>query len=293
VRIIDTHVHLYPPEVGRDPAAWAAAQGESHWAALCTRRRRDGRPVQTFPTIDRLLRDMDAAGVEKSVLLGWYWEKLETCAWQNRFYAQCVKAHPDRLAAFATIHPAAGRAEIRRAHDEGLRGIGELSPHSQGCAMDDPALAAALVLAGELRMPVNLHVTDPHAGRYSGRVETPLEDFVRLAKAHPSVTFILAHWGGGLLFRETSPAARRDLTNVVYDTAASPLSYDDRIWRTVFDVVPPAKVLFGSDYPLILYPKTETEPGWRSFLAEINDSGLTPEEKGPLLAGGAARLLGL
>jgi len=297
VRIIDAHVHLYPPEVGRDPAAWAAAHGEPHWATLCTRRRRDGEPVQTFPTVDQLVAEMDHAGVEKVVLLGWYWQKAETCAWQNRCYAQWIKAHPDRLAAFATIHPAAGeaavRSEIRRAREEGLRGLGELSPHSQGYAADDPVFAAALGLAGELGMPVNLHATDPNARRYPGRIETPPEDFVRLATAHPRVTFILAHWGGGLPLWETNPAMRRDLANVCYDTAASPLSYDDRIWRAALDVVPAEKVILGSDYPLILYPKTERAPGWRGLLAEIDGAGLMPEEKAPILAGNAARLLGL
>ncbi len=296
MRIIDVHVHLYPPEVGRDPVAWAAARGETHWAALCTRRRSDGQPVQTFPDVDRLLHDMDAAGVEQAVLLGWYWEKPETCAWQNRFYAECVRAHPDRLAAFAAIHPSAGeaavRAEIRRSHDEGLRGLGELSPHSQGYALDDAAFAAALALAGELRMPVNLHVTDPNTRRYPGRLETPLEDFVRLAKTHPQVTWILAHWGGGLPSWETNPIMRQDLARVFYDTAASPLSYDDRIWRTMLDLVPPEKIIFGSDYPLILYPKIGREPGWCGFLEEINGAGLTPEEKGLVLAGNAARVLG-
>ena len=296
MRIIDAHVHLYPPEVGRDPAAWAAAHREVHWAALCTRHRRDGRPVQTFPDVDRLLRDMDAAGVELAVLQGWYWEKPETCAWQNRFYAECVRTHPDRLAAFAAIHPSAGeaavRSEIRRAHDEGLHGLGELSPHSQGYALTDAAFAAALALAGELRMPVNLHVTDPNTRRYPGRVETPLEDFVRLAKTHAQVTFILAHWGGGLPSWEANPTVRKDLARVYYDTAASPLSYDNRIWRTMLDLVTPGKVIFGSDYPLILYPKAEHDPGWRSFLEEIHGSGLTPEETGLVLAGNAARMLG-
>ncbi|HWL17495.1 MAG TPA: amidohydrolase, partial [Opitutus sp.] len=134
--IVDAHVHLYPAEVDRDPAGWAAARGEKHWALLCTRRRRDGRPVQSLPTLDALLRAMDDAHVERAVLLGWYWEKPDTCVWQNRFYADCVRAHPQRLAAFATLHPAAGReqtlAEIRRARDDGLIGLGELSPHSQG-----------------------------------------------------------------------------------------------------------------------------------------------------------------
>src|SRR5580704_10473136 len=102
---IDCHVHLYPLEINRDPAGWAAAAGEPHWAALCTRRRKDGRPVQGFPDLDRLLLDLDAAGIERAVLLGWYWEKPESCRSQNRFYAECVKLHPDRLSAFATVHP--------------------------------------------------------------------------------------------------------------------------------------------------------------------------------------------
>jgi predicted TIM-barrel fold metal-dependent hydrolase len=296
VRIIDAHVHLYPAEVGRDPAGWAQARAEPHWAELCTRRRRDGRPVQTFPDADQLLRDMDAAGVEKAVLQGWYWQRPETCAWQNRFYAACVRAHPDRLAAFATLHPAAGAAavdaEIRRAHAEGVCGLGELSPHSQGYAVDDPVLAAALALAGELKLPVNLHASDWQAKQYPGKVETPPEDFRYLARTFPATTFILAHWGGGVLLLETNPTVRKELANVYYDTAASPLIYDDRIWRAALDLVPAGKILFGTDYPLVLYPKTERAPGWRGVLAEMDGAGLTPEEKAALLAGNAARLFG-
>src|SRR5581483_10337382 len=151
--IIDAHVHLYPGDFDRDPAAWAEQQGERHWAVLCTRRRRDGRPVQALPTLDALLKAMDDAGVERAVLLGWYWEKPETCAWQNRFYAQCVRAHPRRLAAFATLHPGAGHwptlQEMHRARDEGLIGVGELSPHAQGFSVDDPVFHEVLTLAGD------------------------------------------------------------------------------------------------------------------------------------------------
>ena len=297
MRLIDVHVHLYPPEVGRDPAGWAAAQVEPHWAGLCARRRKDGRPVQTFPDVDTLLRDMDAAGVEKAVLLGWYWERPATCAWQNRFFAACARAHPDRLAAFATFHPAAGEAavlaEIRRAQAEGLRGLGELSPHSQGYSVDDPVFAAALALAGELGLPVNLHTSDRQTRSYPGKVETPLEDFLRLAPKFPATTFILAHWGGGLMSLESNPRVRQALANVRYDTAASPLIYDDRIWRAALDLVPAEKVLFGTDYPLLLYPMAVAEPGWRPVLAEVAAAGLTADEKAALLGGNAARLLNL
>jgi len=283
VPIIDSHVHLYPAEVNRDPAAWAAACGEGHWAELCTRRRKDGRRVQTFPGVDDLLRDMDAAGVAKAVLLGWYWEEQINCAAQNRFYADCVRAHPDRLAACATVQPAAGAAafdEACRAMDDGLVGFGELSPHSQHFGLADPVWRQILALAAEWKVPVNLHVSDPAGHRYPGRVDTPLADFLRLAREFPSTQFILAHWGGGLAWSAEAKA----LSNVWFDTAASPLLYGPDVWVKAS----PARVLFGSDYPLVLYPKTETAPGFGGLLNEAKQAGMSDA----VLGGNAAGLLG-
>lgn len=272
--IIDAHVHLYPAEVDRDPAAWAAAHGERHWAVLCTRRRRDGRPVQSLPTIGGLLHAMDLAGIERAVLLGWYWEKPATCEWQNRFFAECVHAHPDRLAGCATLHPAAGRtatlAALAWARDHGLVGLGELSPHSQGYRIDDPVFEDALRTAGEYGWPVNLHVTDPETRPFPGRVETPLADFAALARKFPQTTFVLAHWGALLPLRD--PAARA-LPNVYYDTAASPLLYDADVWPRFLAAVPPERVIFGSDYPLNLYPRVTVAAEMGRFLAEARAGG--------------------
>jgi hypothetical protein len=284
VAIVDAHVHLYPPEVNRDPAAWAAANGEPHWAELCTRRRKDGRPVQGFPSVDQLLRDMDTAGVAKAVLLGWYWENHATCVRQNKFYAECVRTHPGRFAAFATVHPAAGAAalaEIRRAVGDGLIGLGEISPHAQHVAVDDPVLRQILALAGELKLPVNLHVTDPASRKFPGRVETPLPDFVRLSREFPDATFILAHWGGGLAWSAEAAA----LPNVWFDTAASPLLYGAEVWAKAKS----GRVLFGSDYPLVLYPRTETTAGFGGLLTEARGAGASAA----VLGGNVARLLAL
>jgi len=293
--VIDAHVHLYPAEVARDPAGWAAARAETHWAALCTRRRRPAvggeSRVQLFPTVAELLRDMDAAGIGKSVLLGWYWERAETCAWQNRFYAQCVRAHPDRLAAFATFHPAAGAAaldEIRRARDDGLIGLGELSPHSQQVRLDDSVWRAALHLAGELGMPVNLHVTDPGSNSYPGRMDTPLEDFLEMARDHAGTTFILSHWGGGLAF---DPASRH-LGNVHFDSSASPLLYGSEAWGRAVAGAGADRLLFGSDHPLRLYPKTEAGVGLPAFVEEAR-SALADRDFVRILGGNARSLFGM
>jgi predicted TIM-barrel fold metal-dependent hydrolase len=289
--IVDAHVHLYPAEVDLDPAGWAARSGERHWAVLCTRKRRDGRPVQSLPTIDALLRAMDAAGISRAVLLGWYWERPETCVWQNRFYGTCVRAHPDRLAAFATIHPGAGRehtlAEVRRAHVDGLIGLGELSPHSQVFPVNDPVFTDVLRLAGELRMPVNLHVTDPASRPYVGRIETPLTDFRWLAQTFPRTTFILAHWGGMLPLVDATVTATA-LPNVYYDTAASPLLYDAMIWDRALPKFGSDRVLFGSDFPLNLYPKLDEAPELSRLVAEALTGGANVN----VLGGNVARLLG-
>lgn len=290
--VTDCHVHLYPPAVNRSPAAWAAAHGEGHWATLCARRRKNDRAVQSFPSVAELLRAMDAAGVARAVLLGWYWEKPESCVMQNRFYAKWVQAHPDRLAAFATLHPAAGRKatldEVRRAHGEGLCGLGELSPHSQGYSVDDPVFGAVLKLAARLHLPVNLHVTDPESGNYPGRVETPLKDFVRLARKYPKTAFILAHWGGLLPLRQSSALALR---NVYYDTAASPLLYAEDIWRRFLAVVPVERVLFGSDYPLNVYPRIDAEPNLVRLVAEVHRAAPNADQLQAVVCDNAARII--
>lgn len=273
-RLIDAHVHVYPPEINRDPLGWARVHREEAWAGLTTRVRRSGRPVQSFPSVDDLLREMDRAQIERAILLGWYWENAASCRLQNDFYAQCVHAHPLRLSAMATIQPRLGAeavtAEMVRARAAGLRGLGELSPHAQGYAMDHAGFRRALTLAAEWHWPVNLHVTDPNTREYPGRVETPLDDFLALARAHPSVNFVLAHWGGLLPLRDSRAG---ELTNVFLDTAASPLTYDASVWERVLAHFPAERVLFGSDFPLNLFPNLDAEPSIVRFADEARASG--------------------
>ena len=263
---------------------WAEAQKEPLWAALCTRKRKDGTAVQGFPAMSELLRDMNAAGIRKAVLLGWYWQNHATCVEHNKFYASCIKAYPGRFSAFATVHPGAGQAaldEVKHARDLGFAGLGELSPHSQGVPLDDPIWRKILALAGELKLPVNLHVTDPNSAAYPGRVDTPLADFLALAEDFPATNFILAHWGGGLAWAKRALA----LPNLWFDTAASPLLYGPEVWKKA----PPGRVLFGSDYPLVLYPKLSAHPEFSTIIHVAEAAGAEPA----MFRETAAQLLGL
>ncbi len=294
--IIDAHVHLYPKEASADPAAWAERMGEPLWGALVTPQ--PGRRVQQgWADCERLLRDMDAAGVERAVLLGWYWQRHETCVWHNRYYAACVRSHPDRISAFATVQASAGEAEaiteMNRARDDGLIGLGELCPWSGGGSPLDEAWQAVFAHAVALNWPVNLHVTDPASRLFPGRVVTPLADIVALARQQAGLRLILAHWGGGLLFHELNAHARQALRHCVYDTAATPLLYDPAIYRAAVQAVGGNRILFGSDYPLMVFPKDQREPEFTRVLAQVREAGLDEAATAAVLGGNARQVLGL
>lgn len=291
--IVDSHVHLFPDAAAADPQGWASARGEHRWAQMVAPRA-DGRTVQGWAEVDRMLRDMDAAGIERAVLQGWYWERPATCAEHNHLMAAAIGAHPDRFSAVATFHPAGGESalnSLRRVRDMGFVGLGELCPESQGYAHEDPVFERALVLAGEWGWPVTLHVTEPAGRDYPGRVETPLRKIVELARAHPEVSFVLAHWGGLLPFFEMNAAVGRALAGAFYDTAASPLIYGEGITRAVASVIGTERILFGSDYPIL--PRGEKSPTFEPFLKVVRDVGLLPAAQEAILGGNARKLFRL
>ncbi len=293
-RILDCHIHAYPPEVCADARAWGEAHAEPWFVSCVAPPGKAG--IQGWATIDQLLRDMDQAGVEQVVMLGWYWERQETCEWQNQWFLDWHRQHPDRIQAFATVRPASGQRgldDVRRALDGGLRGIGELFPQVQGFTLRDACFAELVALSVEAGVPFNLHVTDPTLPAGPGVMPTPLADYVQLARDFPAATFILAHWGGGLPFHELMPRVRRHMANIYYDTSASPLLYDKAIFRRVIDLVGADRILFGSDYPLMLYPRESREPGFARFLADVTQAGLTDGELAGVLGGNARKLLRL
>jgi uncharacterized protein len=292
--VIDSHVHMYPPELCEDPLGWAARHNELHWAEMVSASV-DRPSLQGWADAPTLLADMEAAGVVRAVMLGWYWENQETCEQQNRWYRDWAVAHPGELQWFATVHPAAGdRAlqEVERAAAEGAAGLGELSPAGQNFSLRDPSFLRIAELAAGLNLPINFHVNEALGRNRPGRLFDNLADFQWLAAQFPELRIILAHWGGMIPFFELNRAVRREMQNVYYDTAASPLLYDRRVYRAVVDVVGPEKVLFGSDYPLLLYPRQEQLPGFRRIVEEVSSSGLTDDELRLILHDNAQRLFG-
>jgi len=95
---------------------------------------------------------------------------------------------------------------------------------------------------------------------------------------------VCAHWGGGLPFYALMPEVGKSLSNVYFDTAATPFLYKPQIFKQVADIVGIDKILFGSDYPL-LSPKR--------IIDQLESVGLSPEDRAKILGGNAQKLLSI
>ncbi|MGB0257799.1 MAG: amidohydrolase family protein [Coraliomargarita sp.] len=292
-RIIDCHTHCYPADITADPRAWAEARNELHWADLVAPLDRPS--IQDWATPDEMLTAMDAADVEKAVLLGWYWENEATCRWHTKEIAKWVAKAPDRFIGFASILPNKNSlSQLEVAAELGLRGVGELHFGVQYFNSKADGWHTLAQWCAKYDWPINLHVTEAAGHDHPGAVPTPLNELVRMAQSAPGLRLILAHFGGGLPFFEQNPHLRKSLKNVVYDCAASPLLYDVESLQRIVDLVGIEKLVFGSDYPLRLYPRSQKQADFGSFIEQIQSaSGLSKEAQQALFTDNAKRLFKL
>ncbi len=287
---IDAHIHFTPPQL-RDRLNQLSEQ-EPYWGLLLNPP--EGRSIQGWADPERMIADMDAAGIDKVVIVGEYFRGHEACVERNNQAIDLVNRFPERVLALATLQPAAGEraiTELKRCLDSGLHGVGELNPYAQGVELLDKRFLNLVDAIVEADVPLNLHVSEEIGGYYLGKSTTPLRDYYSLVCRYPELKLILAHWGGGLLMYEIMPRVRKQLSRVWYDTAASPLLYPTkRIFTTALTCVAHTKILYGSDYPLMVYPSKMTEPDMRPFLNAINKLELEPDVYADILGNNAARL---
>jgi predicted TIM-barrel fold metal-dependent hydrolase len=276
--IVDSHTHVFPPEI--------IARRQEYLARDAWFGRLYANPKARMVTAEELVSSMDASGVDVAVTFGFGWADSGLCRLANDYTAEAVRAHAGRLVGLAVVNPASpgAEAEIARCASLGLSGIGELMPEGQGYSPGDlEVLSPVLEAARSLGWPVLLHVCEPVGHEYPGKGRPHLDGVVRLASRFPETTLILAHWGGGLPFYELMPEVRAALANTCYDTAASPLLYDDAIFRVAAGLAP-GRILFGTDYPLL---------GQKRMLERVRSAGLDESELAAVLGGTAARVLGL
>jgi len=274
--IIDAHTHILPPSIIQARSEYMAAD---RWFGLLY-----ASPRSRLASAPDLIASMDRAGIDAAVCFGFGFRDGEICRRCNDYVLDSAAQWPGRIIPFSLVSPAEEGAvrEAQRCLDAGAVGIGELMPDGQEFSLQDERLATLIQLLEASNAPLMLHVNELVGHRYPGKGRVGPEDAYALATAHPALNLILSHLGGGLPFYELMPSARAALTNVWYDTAASPLLYDDRIFALV-SLWAPNKVIFGTDYPLLTQ---------RRFLDRVLSVEIPAEELQAMLAGNLLTALG-
>jgi predicted TIM-barrel fold metal-dependent hydrolase len=286
--IVDAHIHLFPPDVREHRQRYL--DQDPFFGRLY------GSPKVGMVSVEQAIADMDRDGVGMAVIAGWPWQAHDACVEHNTWAMTVARQRPDRFAALAVIQPSAGTEaarEVERCLEGGMAGVGELNADGQGFGLDSPGMLAVAGVCAERGAPLLLHANEPVGHVYPGKGTLSLAAIYGFIRAAPALRLVLAHWGGGLPFYELMPEVRRAAANVCYDTAASPLLYEPRVFRLALAMAGNQKVLYGSDYPLNLYPGSSGRPGFRRFLDEISAMGLGAEAEACLLGGNARRVFNL
>lgn len=266
MKITDCHTHFYPRFAAENPEAWAACAGEPYWGALVGRRADGKRSLQGFPDEKKFLLDMDRAGVERAVVQGWYWEDPATCSLMNAEIAKFAAAHPDRISAFASINPAFPREsleEIARARDLGFIGVGELHDGVQGFRYSSREFSEIALACAGAGLAICAHLTEKSPRQYPGKRATNFEAAYAAARACPSAKFIFAHLCGG----DAVGPSFEPPPNAFFDTAAFPLTDGAEAMAKAVKKFP-LRALYGSDYPLRLYPRKFINEEMETAVAE-------------------------
>ncbi len=243
---IDAHTHIFAPGQIEDREAIAAR--DATFAEMYAD------PGTKMADAPGLLAALGRAGIDRAVAAGCAFAAERDLEEQNAYLLSSASEAGGRIIPLATVNPKlpGWRRAAEAALDRGARGFGELRPHNQGWDPCGTAGHELCDLAGARGVPLLWHVSEPVGHEYPGKRGgiTP-EELWRLAGAHTGTIMIAAHFGGGLPFYLQMPEVRTALSMTYFDTAAASLLYDDASVARLVDLAGPARVLFGSDYPLL------------------------------------------
>jgi predicted TIM-barrel fold metal-dependent hydrolase len=276
--IVDFHAHVFPPDICHDRSECLAL--DPTFGLLYAD------PKSRLATADDLLRSMDEAGVEVSVVLNFAWQDAELCRRTNDYILEAAAASGGRLVPFCLFAPNADASdEVERCVRLGARGLGELRPLSQGYDLDSGPAPDLLAQASAAHgLTLLFHTTEPVGHAYPGKEGQPLDSLYRFIERAPEATVVAAHWGGGLPFYTLLRRGHATLANTYFDTAATRFLYRHEVFRHAIDIVGAERVLFGSDFPLLSQSRCRRE---------LEDAQLSDDEKRLILGENARRLLKL
>ena len=276
--IIDFHTHIFPPQIKKNRSKYI--DSDPCFAILYSQK------DTKLATTDELIASMDKAGVDISVVVNIGWTTHELCIETNDYILESIARYPKRLVGFCTVQPNsydAALAEIERCAKAGIKGVGEIRPDMQLFDLCDEAVMTPLIeVMTKYKLILLTHASEPVGHEYPGKGSITPDMLYPLITSFPNLTIVFAHWGGGLPFYALMPEVKRAISNVFFDTAASPFLYSSQVYHQVTQLVGADKILFGSDYPLLTQSR---------LIEEIRSQDLSEEVKSLILSGNAQKLL--
>ena len=238
------------------------------------------RQTDSAGSIDQLLRDLEALGVDKAIC----WPKVSLPGEifsDNRAIYEGAEAHPDRIIPFCGVNPCLGieeaKEELRRCIEVyGVKGV-KLNGARDGYYIDDPLLSLPLIeMIADAGLTLALH-----CGSNDFEKTHPFR-IAKVSDLHPHLPILVVHMGG---------AGSPDLHDPTVEFAARCPSWhlvdseaDYRKVHKALRILGPDRVCYGSDSP---FCPMRFEWGIRQVIYE----DLSDTDRAKVLGGNIARLL--
>lgn len=258
---------------------------------------------------DRLVQEMDEAGIDKTVLLALDYEFAfrgkASYRYNNDYMAGILKDFPDRFVGFAGIDPRRGKEAIveleRCVGDLGFRGV-KLWPLT-GFYPDDTTFYPFYERVEDLGVSILCHTGTSPAKTYLKYNQPVYVD--KVAVDFPKINIILAHIGRPWTAEAIALAVKNP--NVYFDISswqvafkAAPVHFFQTLGEAKMMCRGVQKILLGSDWPFFekVLPLKDWVEGIKAMkipqpLQMLGLREFKEEDKKMILGGNAARVLRL
>jgi L-fuconolactonase len=269
--IVDSHVHVIAPDAARYPLNPRPLSGQWYLEAPCS--------------AERLLAEMDGAGVDRAVLV----QAVGAYTFDNAYAADSARARPDRFVSAACIDPQGPdpKGELDRwIRERGMQAVRIFAVSRTTSWLGDPETFPVWEHALSLGAHPIVTIMGPHQ----------LPELVRFLEAFPDVPVSLDHCGfpdaskpDSLFALARFPKLQLKVTTHVIDAGDEHDGEPQPFIARIAENFGAERMMWGSDF-------SQTHDRSYAELAALGRrafDGLSAQDRAACLGGTAARVWGL